>query len=258
MRFLDFSGQILMNQMNFCVIFQQLVPYVHVGMKDFLRSLLLICCLSFVQIVNGDEAPTLLFDGKTFQGWYLFIQEKDKDPAKVFTIEDRCLHISGEKFGYLSTEKEYTNYELRLSYKWGDKKWPPREQVVRDSGIIYHAQGEDTVWCNGLELQIQEGDTGDLWLIPGKQEKPTVTLKGVPFGEKKEERRAVKWSTHEKPHGEWNEVLLVVKGKHFEHWVNGVKVMEGESMDREKGKIQLQSEGAEVWYRDISLVNITE
>ena len=50
----------------------------------------------------------------------------------------------------------------------------------------------------------------------------------------------------------------MVKGKHFEHWVNGVKVMEGESMDREKGKIQLQSEGAEVWYRDISLVNITE
>lgn len=229
-------------------------------MKRIYQSLLAMSVAAVCPLAaaGGAEAPAekvALFDGKTLTGWYVFLKKsgKDNDPDNVFTVEDGCIHASGKNFGYLSTEKEFSNYKLTLSYKWGEKKWPPRENAVRDAGIIYHASGEDMVWSNGQELQIQEGDTGDLWLVPGKTLNPVVDIKGTTYGGTKNCDRVVKWSTHEKPHGEWNTVVLIAKGKHFEHWVNGHCVMAGEGKDREAGRIHLQSEGAEVWYRDIVL-----
>ena len=228
--------------------------------SSFTNILVLLgCLLSTLSAQTTEQKPSTekvpLFDGKTMKGWYVFFdkREKDQDPDHVFTIADSCFHVSGQNFGYLSTEKEYANYKLTLSYKWGEKKWPPRDKAIRDAGIIYHAVGEDIVWCNGMEFQIQEGDTGDLFLIGGKENNPAVTVKDKKYGGTKSIDRVVKWSTEEKPQGEWNQCVLICKGKKFEHWVNGKLVMSGETEGREKGKIQLQSEGAEIWYRDITL-----
>jgi hypothetical protein len=219
----------------------------------------LVISLSSTMVSQGADEKSSgkisLFDGKTLTGWYVFLKrgEKNKDPEGVFSIEDGCIHVSGKTFGYISTEKEYSNFKLTFSYKWGEKKWPPRMDVARDAGLLYHVSGDDMVWSHGQELQIQEGDTGDLWLVPGKTTCPMVQIKETTYGGDANHVRVPKWETHEKPHGEWNTLVLIAKGKHFEHWVNGHCVMAGEGKDHEKGKLQLQSEGAEVWYRDITL-----
>jgi hypothetical protein len=203
----------------------------------------------------GAASPVALFDGKSLGGWYTFLDGvgKNKDPNGVFKIENGTIHVSGQTFGYLSTEKEYENFRLSVDFKWGEKKWPPRENVVRDAGVLYAVNGPDQVWSQCLELQVQEGDTGDLWLIPGMVEAPSVEVIGQTLGGTKAYTRGVKFADHEKPHGQWNTVQVVTRPGRIEHWVNGRVNMIGKRPSLSRGRIQLQSEGAEIYYRNVTL-----
>ena len=57
----------------------------------------------------------------------------------------------------------------------------------------------------------------------------------------------------EKPHGEWNVVELVNHNGHVKQYVNGKLANEGTDAFPSSGKILFQSEGAEVFFRDIKL-----
>ncbi len=214
-------------------------------------------------LIGGPSCPSaaqsgkkeVLFNGKNFDGWYTYIRDlgKNNDTLGIFKVEDGTIHVSGEKFGFLSTEKEYENFRLTVEFKWGTKKWPPRENAKRDAGILYYCQGPDKVWNHSLELQIQEGDTGDMWLVPGVGGvKPSLEVNGKSYTG----GRVVKFSDHEKPHGEWNTTVVVARGPEIEHWVNGKLNMKGKNASLTKGKINLQSEGAELWYRNIVLEHL--
>jgi len=200
----------------------------------------------------------VLFNGKNLNGWYTYLQDigKNKDPQGVFKVENGVLHVSGQTFGYVSTEKDYRNYRLSVDFKWGEKKWPPRENVVRDAGVLYHCQGPDMVWATCLELQVQEKDTGDLFLIPGAAIAPAVDVLGRRLGGTKDYTRGVKFADYEKPHGEWNTVSVVARGDRFEHWVNGRVNNVGRNSSHTSGRIQLQSEGAEIYYRNMVLEHL--
>src|SRR5436190_24145116 len=83
-----------------------------------------------------------LFNGKNLDGWYTFLRSKGKgnDPEKVFAVEDGLLHISGKEFGYIATEKVYKSFHLAVEFKWGVKKFPPRDAdtTKRDNGICFY------------------------------------------------------------------------------------------------------------------------
>ena len=68
----------------------------------------------------------------------------------------------GRVWGALTTMESFENYRLRLEFKWGEKKWPPRESAKRDSGVLYHAVGPHGAtygaWMRSFESQVQEGD----------------------------------------------------------------------------------------------------
>ena len=82
-----------------------------------------------------------------------------------------------QEFGYLATNRSYGDYHLRFQYRWGDKRFAPRDNAKRDSGVMYHLSGRDRVWPRSVELQVQEGDTGDFWLIGGTTLSTTVASK---------------------------------------------------------------------------------
>ena len=124
----------------------------------------------------GSAAWQPLFDGKTLDGWYVFLRgqdERNKDPDRLVQVVDGVIHMykdaeagSQQPFGYIATEKDYSSYRLRLEYRWGEKKFAPRARPAtkRDSGLLYHVV-EDRVWPRSVECQIQEGDTGDFFAI---------------------------------------------------------------------------------------------
>jgi hypothetical protein len=190
-----------------------------------------------------------LFNGKNLDGWYTFLPSKGKnsDPEGNFKVEDgSVIHVLGKEFGYVCTEKEYENFHLSLEFKWGEKKFPPRENQKRDSGILYHfpVGKEDRVWPHSIECQVQEGDCGDFWLVAGT----SIEVDG-----KRVTNYSKKKKDAEKPNGEWNTIEVICDGDKCVHIVNGVTVHEGVKASVTKGKILLQSEGAEVYYRKVEL-----
>lgn len=234
------------------------------------------------------EMPGLKRDEK---GAYTEAIGKDRDPLANFTVTGvdgrPAIRISGQGFGYMATRENFGNYHLRLQFKWGVKKWPPREQAVRDSGLLYHTHGEPAVssgvWPASVELQIQEKDCGDLYAIVTRVAVPARTVTTPenktlyqydPAGarvEFKQERpvgnRCVRLADFEKPSGEWNTIELVCVGGDSIHIVNGHVVMRlrdarqkganGDWLPLAEGRIALQTEGAELYYRDIEVRPVT-
>lgn len=212
----------------------------------------------------------------------------NNDPKGVFQVvqEDGspAIRISGEGFGGISTFDEYENYHLRMEFKWGDQRFHPRKQSKRDSGILYHAVGPQGAgygnWMRSQEFQVQEGDCGDYWSIDNsiidipaagtEPEKfvydPSAALRAFSYTSEYG-KRCIKNPDAEKASGEWNTVDIYCFGSNSIHVINGTVVMklhnsrhlvDGKEVPLNKGKIQIQTEGAEVYYRNIQLEPITE
>ncbi|GIW82040.1 MAG: hypothetical protein KatS3mg105_3847 [Gemmatales bacterium] len=233
---------------------------------------------------SDDDDVIHLFNGKDLTNFYTFLKGygKNNDPKKVFTVKDGMIHVSGEVYGGLITEKEYENYHLIVEFKWGEKTYPPRKDKARDSGILLHCVGEDGarggVWMESIECQIIEGGTGDFILVAGKN-KPSLTVeaekrdgglyykKGAKpitlrggrcnwFGRDPKWKDVVGFrgaNDVEKPVGEWNRVECICKGDSITNIVNGTVVNHGTKASPSKGKILFQSEGAELFFRKIDL-----
>ncbi len=210
----------------------------------------------------------------------------NSDLNHVFTVvkEDgkKSIRISGEHFGGISTKEEFENYHLRLEFKWGTLKWAPKKDSKRDSGILYHAVGKHgadwNFWMRSQEFQIQEGDCGDYWGVAGGLFDVHATVKNekdyiydpagqlLTFSEKSTTgRHCIKNPDAEKPNGQWNTVDIYCFGGTTIHVMNGVVNMilynsrqqEGDQeLPLTKGKIQIQSEGAEIFYSNIQLESI--
>ncbi|MEM1305519.1 MAG: DUF1080 domain-containing protein, partial [Planctomycetota bacterium] len=208
-------------------------------------------------------------DGK--KGEPIGLVDVNNDPLDLYTVStedaEPMLRISGQIYAGLTTLEEYENYHISLEFKWGTKKWAPRLADKRDSGLLLHCTGEHgafwNVWMADIECQIQEGDCGDLYLLAGTKARTRARLEAGgkpvydPTGDpiKRVTRHA---PSTEKPNGEWNQIEAYVLGDDMVFVVNGTPVnapldctYRGKPLTR--GKIQIQSEGAEVFYRRVKI-----
>ena len=235
------------------------------------------------------EVPGLKRDAS---GKYLEPIGSGRDPLNVFTVVTDvdgkpAIRISGEAFGELRTKGSYKDYHLKLQFKWGSTKWPPRNrpETPRDSGLLYHVHNgpgvDGRTWARSIELQIQEHDVGDLYAVgsaiavrakPRSGTQPTL-YDYDPSGEwtffsqiQGSSGRCIKQPDNEKPTGEWNTVELIAFKDEAIHIVNGKVVMRLHGPMRidapvptpvNSGQIILQSEGAEIFYRDIQIKQIS-
>jgi hypothetical protein len=240
------------------------------------------------EVVSPTKGVLALFNGKDLTGLSTWLKKtKRDDPNKVFTVHDGTIHVSGEDNGYVATDKEYKDYHLSVEYKWG--KRTDGGKYVRNSGVLLHAIGPDGgaggVWMSCIECQLAQGCVGDLIVIRGKDKDDTtipVTLKAeTVLGPDKrprwkkggEERVFTKgqlwWSLHdpdfqelldtrgkqdvESPLGEWTKVECLCAGNRITVVVNGTTVNECYDVFPSAGKILLQSEGFEVFFRNFEL-----
>lgn len=235
---------------------------------------------------------TKLFNGKDLKNFYTYLgapkkgekpHGKNHDPEGVFAVQDGLLRVSGKVFGALTTEQEFENYHLVVEYKWGPATFPPRERAARDSGVLLHCVGPDGaaggVWMESIECQLIEGGTGDFILVKGKTQ-PTLTARAEKRGKEfyfnpKAEPLPFKggrinWFARdpdwkdvkdfrgqadvERPVGEWNTLECVCDKDRITNVLNGTVVNAGTHASHTRGKIQLQSEGAEIFFRRIDLL----
>jgi hypothetical protein len=206
-----------------------------------------------------------------------------RDPVQVFTLlsepEGPVVRVSGRVFGALITKESYANYHLRLQFKWGEAKWAPRATDNRDSGLLYNIEEATTDGRRSvprsLEFRIREAGTGDVYAI-GLQVEVCARLRDkeapifdpaaapVKFGPGSQPNRAfcATLADHERPHGEWNQLDLLCVGAEAIYLVNGHVVMRvrnplkptsGGYSPIQQGRIALQSEGAEIYFRKIEI-----
>ena len=244
------------------------------------------------QLFNGKDlsgwdtyiGPDLNDSGKFITGQPIGL---NNDPRHVFTVVrkdgENLVHISGENWGAIITKKEYADYHLQLEFKWGALSWGQKKMKKKDSGLLYHSVGkygaDYGAWMRSQEFQIEETNCGDYWGVAGGIADMPVIKKSdsayvydpqgtvITFREgTRQGRRCIKRGDAENPTGEWNTVDLYCHGDTSIHMINGKVMMilynqkqldNGVILPLNKGRIQIQSEGAEVFYKDIKIEPIS-
>jgi hypothetical protein len=237
------------------------------------------------------DKPTPLFTGRDLSGLTTWLKETQRaDPRKVFRVTEGLLHLSGEGNGYVATEKEYRDYRLLVEYQWGERT--DGGKYVRNSGILLHAAGPDGgaggAWPSCIECQLAQGCVGDFIVIRGKDENgATIPVRFTaetelapdgrrhrwrPGGEAKTfppTRGQLWWSQHdwdfqelldtrgrddvESPRDEWTRVECIASGDRITVLVNGIKVNECYDVFPSHGRILLQTEGFEIFFRKFEI-----
>ena len=234
-----------------------------------------------------------LFNGQDFSGLYTWLKESGRqDPKQAFSVENGMIHISGEGMGYVATQQAYRDYHLTVEYKWGERTF--NSKYVRNSGVLLHATGPDGgrggVWMNSIECQLAQGCEGDLIVIRGSDEASkahpaTITCETILGADKKTrwKRGGEKvtysgkqfwWSQHDpefkelidtrgrwdvaSPLGDWTRLECLCRGDRIMVKINGQAVNECFAAVPAAGKILLQNEGFEIWFRRFEIRPLDE
>jgi hypothetical protein len=234
-----------------------------------------------------------MFNGENLDNWDMFLGSPlgpdFEDLAAAATEEEvfsvvqvngeNLIRIRGDINGALATRESYENYHLRLVFMWGDDVFSRR-----NSGLLYHSFGEFGVafgtWMPNIEFQMMHQNLGDTYLmentsvetevVRNENTKQFVYTPGgerLIFGEHANGRMIRKNHDNENPLGQWNTLDLYCVGRTAVHVVNGATVMvnhntgayeDGEVQPLTGGKIQIQSEGAELFLRSVDIRTIRE
>jgi hypothetical protein len=245
---------------------------------------------------SGADGWVSLLNGHNLDGWYTMLQKSGKSAAEkkhIVTMEEGMLHILGNtddgeqmEAGYLATNQEFENVHIRVEYKWGLKRFAPRTYAKRDNGLLYGLVGEDKVWPTCVECQIEEGDVGDYFMVEtrGVQDQhangffgETLGDSGWPASGKKQPitptakedgpGRRIKDGNFENLDG-WNTVEVIWQGDRSAHVINGRTVNSASQLERPdlhnpgkftpltRGKIAIEIEFAEIWFRRIEVKSL--
>jgi hypothetical protein len=189
--------------------------------------------------VKPPEGFVALFNGKDLTGW------KATGNPKVWGAADGVLYVQGGGGGYLMTEKEYDDFELRLEFKM------PK---MGNSGVAIRSPLQGDPAYVGMELQLLD-DPNWKGLAPTQQ---TGSIYGVVPAAKVVTR----------PHGEWNEMRVVAKGRRVLVELNGTKLVDADldehkqhfkrhpGLLRKGGHIGFQSYNFRVEFRNVFLKSL--
>jgi hypothetical protein len=228
---------------------------------------------------------TTLFNGKNWDGWYLKIKSGDSILAKkVYAIDHGMVHVfkdfkdstelnTGKNLthGLFYTKKKYSKFIFKFEYKWGKKIFNNFNQYQYDAGMYYHVY-DDKIWPKGIEYQVRynhlknKNHTGDYWAAGSSFQwysKDNMFLLPQDGGDKvpikKAEHLALENVKYNALNDKWNECEVIVMGNEYSiHKLNGQIVNMATNLSLSEGIIGLQSETAEVFYRNIKIKEFKE
>jgi len=198
-------------------------------------------CICRAQAIEPQE-KTVLFNGSSFDGWFRYLRGDQGNVDETWQIKsDGILACTGKPSGYIRTVKAYKNYKFRLEYRWPDR--------TGNNGILVHMVGEDRVWPKSLECQGGFHNQGDFWEIGGLEFNEHKS-----GGHRVRGRRVIKYGRHnEKQAGQWNTYEVWCVEGTVRPYVNGKLMNEATDCAEIEGKICLQSEGAPIEFRNITI-----
>ncbi len=231
-----------------------------------------------------------LFNGENLDNWDMYlgtplngfdslaqVATKEKIFSVVQENSENLIRISGEINGSLATRDTFSNYHLQLVFKWGDEVY-----TSRNSGLLHHSFGDFGealgTWMVNIECQLMHERLGDTYLMNNTYCETAVEEvddgfkydkngKVMKFSEEHNGKGIKKAVDAENPVGEWNTVDLYCYDRTTVHVINGQVVMvnnntgkieNGSVIPLTSGKIQIQSEGGELFIKTLQIKPIKE
>ena len=180
-----------------------------------------------------------LFNGENLEGWTCILDEKaDVPTSEVYGVKDGNIHIAGNPFGYMRTDKKYSNYKLHVEWRWVGEG--------TNSGLFLHVQDGDKLWPNAIECQLGSGKAGDFVMLGGSKIAEVESQGKFPIKERN--------GDFEKPIGEWNTAEVVCEGNSIIVYING-QLQNQATSETSEGYIALQSEGGPIEFRNVYLTH---
>jgi len=219
---------------------------------------------------SGSSGRYPLFNGVDFSGWDRYLGKPtdndpalglDNDPRGVYSIVmldgEPAIRISGEIWGSLLSEREFCDFRLHAQYRWGTLQY-----TYKDSGIMFLSGGplgavnaggnplSDPIGSGAFmvsaEFQITPGDVGSLY-----------NLGPVAFDQ------SLHSPGSEADPSQWNDVDITLQDDVASLVLNGHEVSRASGFvlnwpyepatALRCGKLQLQSEGAEIFFRHVEI-----
>lgn len=169
-----------------------------------------LCGIAVVQSADAPPAGfTPLFNGKNLDGWKVHAGKMD-----VWSADGGMLVVNGRGGGWLMTEKEYGDFELRLEYRL-----PKRG----NSGVALRAPLQGDPAYQGMEIQILDDENYKgikPWQFTGSIYDVVPPSKHV-----------------SKPAGEWNAMRIIAKGRQITVELNGTKIVDA-NLDEYKDRVK--------------------
>ena len=195
-----------------------------------------------------------LFNGKNLSGWVNVNTADD-----TWTVRDGMIICSGHPIGVMRTEKQYENFILHIEWK--------HMEAGGNSGTFLWADGtvpEGKRLPRGVEVQMLELEwpnlhkdkdgkprdiayvSGEVWGVGG--------LKTTPDNPRGERSKSIELRCKGK--GEWNTYDIVAVDGTIKLAINGKFVNGVSNASIMKGYICLESEGAEIHFRNIRIMEL--
>jgi hypothetical protein len=194
-----------------------------------------------------------LFNGKDLTGWVNVNTAPD-----TWSVKDGVLICSGRPIGVMRSDKQYENFVLHI-------EWMHKEPGG-NSGVFVWSDAEPSPTSrlpNGVEVQMLELD----WVKLNKREgfDPPIAyvhgelfgvggVKTVPDNPRGERSKSIENLC--KPRGEWNTYTVVCVDGVIKLAVNGKFVNGVSQSTKKKGYLCLESEGAEIHFRNIRIMEL--
>jgi hypothetical protein len=173
---------------------------------------------------ESSEGWILLFDGKSLNGW-------EGRPTSVrnttgdWTVENGSLVCGGKVPSWLSGDRTFSDYELKVEFRGGEKV---------NSGVFLRSQKEGQPHITGYELQIWDYQpagflTGSL--VGSQKAAPTKILPD-----------------------QWNSYDITAQGDHFVIVLNGKTLLDAHDPAHSSGLIGFQcQQDNRIEFRNIKL-----
>lgn len=191
----------------------------------------------------SDDAPFVpLFDGQSLAGWTSI----GSKPGN-WRVEGGLLVTRGDGKGWLSTNRAFGDFVLRLEYRVGPSG---------NSGLLIRAPHKGDPSFDGMEVQILDDDA------PAYRALQPAQYSGSVYGVLASKRGQTR------PAGEWNAMVITAQGSRIKVELNGAVVVEGDvskhpeasprhkGVGRSKGFVGLQSHSEPVQFRNIAIREI--
>ena len=231
------------------------------GGKTVKNQAKVLTCVNIVLLCIGSWAPAAeflqfrsLFNGKDLSGWINVNTADD-----TWSVRNDMLVCSGHPIGVMRTEKQYENFILHIEWR--------HMEAGGNSGVFVWSEGtvpEGRRLPKGIEVQMLELDWVNLHKRKDGTLPPIAYVHGEVFGagglktvpDNPRGSRSKSIENRCKGKGRWNTYVVVcvdgvIKLSVNDKFVNGIS-----KAAIKKGYICLESEGAEIHFRNIRIMEL--